>query len=337
MIATLLEKYVDSRFSLPPYVLQSLLNFLVSLDHRICVLLGTNYSAGAEESEEIAEKSSELMSVHYDQPLALFENFLGDSMKYSMGLWENGAQNLEQAQEAMLEDICEKAQIADGHNILDIGCGFGSFAVHILNKFPRSKVWGLTLSQVQADYIRAKQKEAGHPLNSSRFHLIQEDFNTVRFKRKFERIVSIGVFEHVSNLDKGLAKLREFLDEDGRVLLHYIVFFRQLARMSSKPLQSSFLAKHIFPGGRIWFVESLKRCQRHLAIENSWLLNGSNYERTLQCWLKNLHEGSEALQAAELKPHLVKLLDLHFHLCVGIFHANRGRFYGNAQYLLKHV
>ena len=335
MWTKLLDSYIGSSFDLPAPIKQALTNSLVSLDHSICYLMGGNYSPGAPESDEIAESSSELMAAQYDQPLQIFEQFLGDSMKYSMGLWENGAGTLEAAQDAMMEDICEKMEIQDGQTILDIGCGFGSFAKHVLSKFSGCRVTGLTMSQVQANFIRGKQREHGHPFQNGRFELVQGDFNTIRINRTFDRVVSIGVWEHISNLDKAHARVRELVKGDGKVFLHFIVYFEGLARISERPLQSSFISKHIFPGGRIWSIDELGRHQKDLRIEKIWRLNGKNYERTIQCWLTNLRSNSRRLKEIGVEPRKIKLWEFYFGLCIAIFHANRGRFYGNAQYLLS--
>lgn len=331
---SILEMYLDSKFDFPLRIKQFLTNTLVEVDHRLCILLGNNYSPGAAESEEIADHSSELMAMHYDQPLRMFENVLGGTMKYSMGLWENGASTLEEAQEAMMADLCEKGAIEDGHSVLDIGCGFGSFAKYVLTNYPNCTVTGLTLSQVQADYIRARQEEVGHPLHGKRFRLVQEDFNTVRLKEKFDRIVSIGVWEHISNLEKAQAKVRGFLKEHGKAILHYIVYFEGLAGITNRPLQSHFVTKHVFPAGRIWAVDDLAKHQNDLAVEQVWRLNGNNYERTVLCWLTNLRRNGEQLKAAGVASRTLKLWELYFRLCIATFHANRGRYYGNAQYLL---
>jgi cyclopropane-fatty-acyl-phospholipid synthase len=335
MLNKLLEIYLNSRLDFPASFKQLVTNTIVEVDHHICVLLGGNYSPGASESEEIAECSLDLMAVHYDQPLHIFESILGDTMKYSMGLWESGASTLKEAQEAMMADLCTKMAIKDGYNILDIGCGFGSFSAYILKNYPNCTVTGLNLSQVQADYIRDMQEDPAHPLHGRCFKLVQEDFNTVRLKEKFDRIVSIGVWEHISNLDKAQGRVREFLHEDGKVFLHYIVYFEGLARMTRHPLQNTFISKHIFPAGRIWAVDDLVRHQNDLVIEKVWQLNGSNYERTMLCWLNNLRHNMSTLKDKGVDDREIKLWEFYLCLCVAIFHVNHGKYYGNAQYLLN--
>ena len=180
--AWLVEHYVEGHLPLPGAVLQGVLNTYLQAYHWLEPYLGRSAGMTVEETEEIAARSQELMDTHYNMPASMFTSFLGPSMKYSMALWERGARNLEDAQEAMLADVCAKADVRDGQRILDIGCGFGSFAAYVLRRFPNARVYGLTLSRTQADYMRARQAETGHPLNADRFYLIEGDFADVHFE-----------------------------------------------------------------------------------------------------------------------------------------------------------
>ena len=297
----LFERYLKSRWKLPGFLLQAALNTYIALDNRIGILRGQRKENESSGGDAITEKSSDLMSAHYDMPADLFENFLGKSMKYSMGLWEQGAANLDEAQEAMVNDLCRKAEIEDGDAILDLGCGFGSFAAHALQAFPKSTVHGLTMSKVQAAYIRKKQAEPGHPLNTKRFKLIEADFNTVVFGPVYDRVISIGVFEHVANLKLALEKVSKVMKPGGTCFLHYIVFFQPLERMGSGPFQGGPIIKHIFPGGRIWFEKELYQHQRHLRIEQAWSINGINYRRTLECWLGNYWRNMKRIRACSIR------------------------------------
>jgi cyclopropane-fatty-acyl-phospholipid synthase len=238
----------------------------------------------------------------------------------------------------MLTDLCRKTEIEDGDAILDIGCGFGSFAVHALQAFPNSTVDGLTLSKVQADYIRQKQAEPGHPLNTERFKLIEADFNTIELEPVYDRVISIGVFEHLADLGMALEKVSKLVKPGGTSFLHYIVFFQPLERMVNGPLRGGPIIKHIFPGGRIWFEKELYKHQGYLRIEKAWSMNGINYRRTLESWLGNYRRNMKRIRATtSLENHILKLWDLYLRVCIGLFKANRGKFYGNAQYLLKHA
>ncbi|MBI4081416.1 MAG: class I SAM-dependent methyltransferase [Candidatus Lambdaproteobacteria bacterium] len=338
----LVERYLASRLRIPGPLLQWALEVYVETRGRLA-LLWSRLAPGipqppARRERVIAVKSRELIATQYDLPRALFERFLGPSMKYSMALWERGATTLEEAQHAMLADLCDKAGIRDGERILDVGCGFGSFAGYVLQRFPRATVHGLNLSAVQCRYINDRRSERGHPLNTPRFGLIQADFNTVELVERYDRIVSIGFFEHVTNLEGALKKLHGWLHPEGRVLLHYIVFRRPLDRISERPREDPFLTSYIFPGGAIWFEQELLAHQRHLRVEAQWFLNGSNYRRTLEAWLANFwHNLDRIREETAIDDRFVKLWDLYLRACVAVFAAQRGTFFGNGQYRLAPV
>jgi cyclopropane-fatty-acyl-phospholipid synthase len=329
------DAHLAGHLALPGALVQGLLNGYMQAYHWLEPLLGQYGSIQPAQTEEIAARSRELMDTHYNMPLSMFASTLGRSMKYSMALWETGARTLDEAQETMLDDLCAKANLRDGQRILDIGCGFGSLAAHALRRFPRARVYGLTLSQTQADYMRARQTETGHPLSTDRFYLIQEDFNEVRFDQPFDRVVSVGVFEHVSNLSRALEKVRSFLTDEGACFLHYIVY-RPRPGETDAARQDQFMDRYVFPGGRIWSEMALAVHQRHLRIERAWFLNGSNYKRTLQAWLANYRANLETIrQESQLSPRQLRLWEFYLRACIAVFATAGGARYGNAQYLLR--
>ncbi len=333
----LVDSYLSGRLRLPGPMVQTVVNVYLQWYHRLEPLIGRPTSFVPEETEEIATRSNELMEMHYNMPLAMFEGFLDSAMKYSMGFWENGARNLDDAQEDMLADLCAKAGIEDGQRVLDIGCGFGSLAAHVLRRFPNCRVYGLTLSQTQADYMRAKQAEAGHPLNTDRFYLIQEDFNNAEFNERFDRIVSVGVFEHISNMTKALERIRTFIKDDGALFLHYIVY-RPRPGTPDTARQDPFIDRYVFPGGRIWSHTELAKHPQHFAIEQDWYLSGANYKRTIQHWLANFSRNYRQIQAETgLDTRVLRVWAFYLRACIGTFNVARGAMYGNGQYRLRPI
>jgi cyclopropane-fatty-acyl-phospholipid synthase len=329
-----LEHTLQGTLPLPGPLLQRLLNAYMRAFYRVETIFGR---AGGEAapSAEIAARSRELMEAHYNMPLTVFSHCLGATMKYSAGLWETGAGSLDEAQEAMMDDTCAKAGLRDGQRVLDLGCGFGSFAAHVLRRFPSSRVWGVTLSGTQADYLRACQSTSGHPLSTDRFYLVQADFNDVAFDQPFDRIVSLGVFEHVSNLDRALARLGEFLAHDGLCFLHYIVY-RARPDGSDAPRSDGFIDRYIFPGGRVWAMSELARHLGPLRLERDWFLNGRNYRRTLEAWLANFLAHRERIhRETALPPRWLRLWELYLRCSIATFNTQGGRLFGNGQYLLR--
>ncbi|MEG3930207.1 class I SAM-dependent methyltransferase [Microcoleus sp. T3_B1] len=166
--------------------------------------------------------------------------------KYSMGLWEKGAANLEQSQMQMIDDVIEKLEIQDGDNILDFGCGWGCVPHYILSKFPNVQFTGINLSHHQCEYMRQKMQYPESYLSSGRFTLYEGDLNDANFETKFDKILSIGVVEHVGNLTKAFQKRASFLKDNGKVFIHIITV------RTPNNISSGFTHKYIFPHGCYW-------------------------------------------------------------------------------------
>ncbi|MBI3992363.1 MAG: class I SAM-dependent methyltransferase [Candidatus Lambdaproteobacteria bacterium] len=335
--AWLIEQQLAGSSIIPRPALDALMKLMVELHYRFSPTYSELPCEWSGDSGPIAEQSEDLMRVHYDKPLIVFENFLGPTMKYTMALYERGARTLEQAQEDMLDDLCTKVGLQNGEEVLDIACGFGSLSTYIMRHYPKCKVTALNLSKVQVDYIASKQNEPGHPLHADRFRIIQEDFATAKLDRQFDRIMVIGLFEHIRNLKLALEKISRFLKPAGSVLLHYIAYNRIIEPMAN-PTQDLFFGKYIFPGGRFWYFRELFRYQDHLRIENSWFLNGNNYKRTLEVWLENFWHNIDKIRThPDIDERFIRTWDLYLRFCIAIFGGMGGRNVGNGQYLLRHA
>ncbi|MGF1540341.1 MAG: class I SAM-dependent methyltransferase [Pleurocapsa sp.] len=298
------------------------------------------------ESSTLAEKSQELMELQYNLPPEMFRLMLEENNllypKYTTALWEKGAKNLTEAQLNMLEDAIAKANIQDGDSVLDIGCGWGSAAHYILHKFPNTQVTGLNLSREQCNYIRNKMQDKNSYFSSSRFTLIEGDFNEINFDKKFDKIISLGVFEHIGNLTQSFEKISSFLQADGRVFIHIISV--KLPHNIGNP----FIDKYIFPRARVWHYEMIPSgdlgCSeapgdRHLKTIDRWFLNGSNYARTLQAWLDNFDRTQDKIKTLNYSmdyQRFRRMWRLYLILCNAYFNAGQGEILGNGQYLMVH-
>jgi len=333
----LVESHLSGKYPLPRLAVHGFLYLYLNIYNRIFPWFGSPTSLKPEETDEIAARSKEVMEVHYDRPLEWFTEFLGPTMKYSMGLWEEGAESLEAAQTAMMEDVCQKANIQPGHSVLDIGCGFGSLAEYILRTRPGAKVTGLTMSDTQANYIRERMVDPGHIFSSDRFRLIQADFNHIQFEIPFNRIVSLGLFEHVSNLNQALKKIRGFTAPNGYCFLHYIVYQPHEGE-GDHPRIDPFMERYIFPGGRIHAYQELLKYQNDFEVIRNWYLSGRNYSRTARSWLANFlrkPSGTKGLHPDTARQR--RIWEFFLRSCEVLFTVRGGFFYGNGQYLLRPI
>ena len=293
------------------------------------------YDWVTKESDRLAEGSEELMDIQYNLSEQMFKLMLGESEimypKYTMALWEKGAANIEQAQIAMVDDVIEKAGIVDGDEILDLGCGWGSAANYILQKFPHARVTALNLSHGQCEYIRKQINNPNSPFSSDRFTLCEADFNDIVFAQKFDKIIAIGLLEHIGNLTKSLQKIASFLKPDGKVFIHII------STRLSHNFWPPFIQKYIFPYARVWHYDFIPNCNKDLKIIDRWYINGLNYAQTLRAWLKNFDAHQDVIKNLDFGMDYARfrrIWRLYLIWCVAYFEAGQGNYLGNGQYLL---
>ena len=328
------EAYING-LKIPDSLLKALLNLSIQISYKYFPALLVPYEWLLQESDRLAEGSHELMNVQYNLPEKMFSLILKETEvlypKYTMALWEKGASNLEQAQIDMLDDLIAKAGIEDGDEILDLGCGWGSASNYILSRFPHVKVTAVNLSHQQCEYIRKKMQDSTSYLSSDRFTLYEEDFNDIDLETKFDKIMAIGLFEHVGNLTKSFPKLAALLKDDGKVLIHIIT--TKLPDNITHP----FINKYIFPNMRVWNYDVIPQIDTDLKTINRWYLNGANYSKTLRNWLINFDQNQAKIKDLNYGMNYDKfcrMWRLYLLLCIQYFDGCNGEILGNGQYLL---
>jgi len=328
------ESYING-LEVPDSVLRSLFDTCMPVFFKYFPSLLAPYEWVLKETEHTAESPRDLMKIQYDLPQAMLNPMLGDSKliypKYSMGLWEKGAANLEQSQIQMIDDVIEKLDIQDGDRILDFGCGWGCVPNYILSKFPNVQFTGINLSHNQCEYMRQKMQDPESYLSSGRFTLYEGDLNDANFETKFDKILSIGVFSHVGNLTKAFQKLASFLKDNGRVFIHIIT-----VRIPNN-MSSPFLHKYIFPHGRIWKYDAVASHNKDLKTIKNWYLNGYNYSTTLVNWLKNFDDSQAIVKDLDYGMDYGKFRRIwRFFLIWAetLFASCDGEYIGNGQYLM---
>jgi cyclopropane-fatty-acyl-phospholipid synthase len=330
------ESYVNG-LELPDPALRSLFDTFMPIFFKHFPALLAPYEWVLQETDHLAEGSQELMKLQYDLPQAMLNQMLGDGKliypKYSMGLWQKGANNLEQSQADMLDDMIEKLEIQDGDNILDFGCGWGCVANYILSKFPNVRFTGLNLSHEQCEYMRRKMQDSDSYLSSGRFTLIEGDLNETQFEEKFDKIVSVGVFCHVGNLTQSFKKLASFLKPNGKFFLHIITV------RTPNNISSAYTHKYIFPHGRYWNFDAIPSHNKDLKTIQRWYLNGTNYSQTFAAWLKNFDESYSNIKDLDYGIEFSRFRRIwRFYLIwfVSNFASCDGEINGNGQFLLTH-
>ena len=328
------EAYING-LEVPDPVLRSLFDTCMPILFQYFPSLLAPYEWVLKETDYLAEGSRDLMKIQYDLPQGMLNTMLGNGKliypKYSMGLWEKGAANLEQSQMHMIDDVIEKLDIKDGDNILDFGCGWGCVPNYILSKFPNVRFTGLNLSHEQSEYMRNKMQDPESYLSSGRFTLHEGDLNDAKFDEKFDKILSIGVFCHVGNLTKSFQKLASFLKDNGKVFIHIITV------RTPNHISSAYTHKYIFPHGRFWNHDAVPSHNKDLKTIERWYMNGTNYSQTFASWLKNFDENQASVKDLNYGMDYAKFRRIwRFYLMwfVANFASCDGEYNGNGQYLM---
>jgi cyclopropane-fatty-acyl-phospholipid synthase len=323
---------------IPDPVMRALSDAMMPLLFKYFPALLTPYEWVLKETDHLAEGAKDLMKIQYDLPQTMLNRMLGDGKliypKYSMGFWEKGAANLEQSQAHMIDNIIEKLEIRDGDNILDFGCGWGCVPNYILSKFPNCRFTGLNLSREQCNYMRQKMQDPESYLSSGRFTLMEGDLNDAQFAEKFDKILSVGVFCHVGNLTQSFRKLASFLKPEGKFFLHIITV------RTPNNISSAYTHKYIFPHGRYWSFDSIPTYNLDLKTVQRWYLNGMNYSRTMEQWLKNFDDSYPDIKDLDYGIDYQKFRRIwRFYLIwfISNFASCNGEINGNGQFLMVHT
>ncbi len=171
----------------------------------------------------VPEKANEQ---HYEAPVELFERALGPHLKYSCGYWPDGVATLAEAEADALAVTCERAQIADGQDILELGCGWGSLTLWMAERYPASRILAVSNSHRQRQFILGRA--AGRGLTN--LDVVTADINAFTTDRRFDRVVSVEMFEHMRNYRALLARIAGLMRPDGRLFIH--IFCHRHIRVS---------------------------------------------------------------------------------------------------------
>ena len=282
------------------------------------------------DAAPVAVATREANAQHYEVPARFFELVLGRRMKYSSGLWSAGVRDLDAAEEAMLELYAVRARLADGQRVLELGCGWGSLTLWLAERFPGSRITGVSNSASQREFILGRAARLG----LGNVEIVTADMNVFEpdlARGRFERVLSIEMFEHMRNWRALFRRVSGWLDDDGLCFLH-VFAHRELAYPFESDGDHDWMAQHFFSGG-IMPSHDLPRCfDQHLTQQVGWIVEGTHYARTAEAWLANLDRNRGAIEAlfaatygAHVSERWIERWRIFFMACAELWNFRGGR------------
>lgn len=266
-------------------------------------------------------------SQHYEVPAEFFYRVLGPRLKYSCCLYAEDDATLGQAEDAMLKLTCQRAELTNGQQILELGCGWGSLTLWMAEQYPGSHITAVSNSSSQREFILKRAQERG----LSNVDVITADMRTFSIDKKFDRIVSVEMFEHMRNYAMLLNRISSWLNERGKLFVH-IFCHRSSTYLFETEGDENWMGRHFFTGGMMPSISLLSRFADDLVVEDQWEVNGEHYWRTSEDWLRNLdrdRRGIESLFAQSMSSRKATIVTqrwrMFFLACAELFRYNEGK------------
>ncbi|WP_298225147.1 cyclopropane-fatty-acyl-phospholipid synthase family protein [Acidocella sp.] len=275
---------------------------------------------------------------HYELPPEFFGLILGPNRKYSCCLYPTGRETLAEAELHALEETIAHAGLADGQEILELGCGWGSLSLFMAARFSGARITAVSNSASQRLYIEAEALARG--LRNLR--VITADMNEFAPEQKYDRVVSVEMFEHMANWQALFARVRGWLKPQGRLFLHVFTHATHPYRFDHGD-GADWIAQHFFTGGLMPSHDLAASFPGLFSQLSDWRWSGTHYARTARHWLANYDANAPAITKLLGKvygaqaPLWVRRWRLFFLATEGLFGYAQGKPWGVSHYLLAPV
>jgi cyclopropane-fatty-acyl-phospholipid synthase len=286
----------------------------------------------------IAENTAEANEQHYELPEEFFGMILGPHRKYSSCFYTTPSDTLAQAEAEALTQTAEHADLVDGQDVLELGCGWGSLSLWMAEHYPASRIVSVSNSASQRQYIQGQAAARG----MTNLTVITADMNQFNPPEglSFDRVVSVEMFEHMSNWPELLARIRGWLKPDGRLFLH--VFTHRTTPYSfDREDEADWIAQHFFTGGVMPSHRLIHQFGSLFEVEQDWRWSGEHYRRTAMDWLANFDRNDLRIRQilAEVYGKDARLWRrrwrLFFLSVAGLFGHDHGAQWGVSHYRLS--
>jgi cyclopropane-fatty-acyl-phospholipid synthase len=250
-------------------------------------------------SRRIAELASSPLALHvdaanrqhYEVPAAFFQACLGHRLKYSSCYYRTGSETLDEAEDAMLELYGRRTGLANGQDILELGCGWGSLTLWMAARYPDARITAISNSRSQREHIQAQCAERG----LDNVNVLTVDVNQLQLpSANFDRCVSVEMFEHIRNYERLLGNISRWLKPDGALFVHIFAHRTHMYPFETVG-EDNWMGRHFFTGGLMPAADTLLHFQRDLQLQQRWLLDGRHYQRTANHWLQRQDAAREQI------------------------------------------
>lgn len=290
----------------------------------------------------VAEVPHKANEQHYEIPGEFFRHVMGRHMKYSACYWTPHTTKLDDAEANALRLTCERAGVADGQRILELGCGWGSLTLWMASNYPNSEITAVSNSLSQREFI---MQEA---LNRGLFNLRvitadMNDFDPLQYGLSpgFDRVVSVEMFEHMRNHRELFGRIHNWLKPGGRFFMHIFVH-RSTPYAFEVTGDDDWMGQFFFSGG-IMPSDSLPlHFQEKLKLVRRWRMDGTHYEKTANAWLRNMDEHNDEVWHVLKQVYGAAEADIwrmrwriFFMSCAELFGARDGQEWWVSHYLFE--
>lgn len=237
---------------------------------------------------DVPEKANEQ---HYEVPAEFFVHCLGPRLKYSSCYWPAGVDCLAKAEEAALESTTSHAGLEDGMKILELGCGWGSLSLWMAEQLPKSQIHAVSNSRTQRHFIEEQCLLRG----LTNLRVETADMNHFSTDMRFDRVVSVEMFEHMRNQRALMQRIANWLHSDGKLFVH-IFTHRDQPYLYEDHGPQDWMTRNFFSGGMMPSADLLLHYQDRLSIEDRWSWNGHHYAKTCNAWLREFDATEETVR-----------------------------------------
>ena len=312
---------------------------LIEIQHHDCeAMADEEYSfIQSMKASPIALVPDKANDQHYEVPAEFFDLVLGKYRKYSCCYWSEETSSLDDAEKNALIETCQHARIENGQDILELGCGWGSLTLWMAEHYPNSQIDAVSNSHSQREYIELVAYKRG----IKNINVITCDMNDFDSVQRYDRVVSVEMFEHMRNWQTLYNNINRWLKEDGLFFKHIFVN-RAVPYLFLELDENDWMSRHFFSGGMMPGDDLPLHFQQELTLKRQWRWQGEHYEKTSNAWLSNMDKNKDTVWPILEKTYGVDQAQkwwmrwrMFFMACAELFAYNNGQEWYVSHYLFS--